>query len=63
MVLSGTHIMEGSGKVLVTAVGINSQAGIIFALLGAVEDQANEQDKEDKKRRKKGQFRLKYFSF
>ena len=35
MVLSGTHIMEGSGKVLVTAVGINSQAGIIFALLGA----------------------------
>jgi hypothetical protein len=47
----------------VTAVGINSQAGIIFALLGAVEDQANEQDKEDKKRRKKGQFRLKYFSF
>jgi Ca2+ transporting ATPase len=63
MVLSGTHIMEGSGKVLVTAVGINSQAGIIFALLGAVEDQANEQDKEDKKRRKKGQFRLKYSSF
>ena len=51
MVLSGTHIMEGSGKVLVTAVGINSQAGIIFALLGAVEDEAN---KEDKKRRKKG---------
>jgi len=51
MVLSGTHIMEGSGKVLVTAVGINSQAGIIFALLGAVEDEAN---KEDKKRKKKG---------
>ena len=56
MVLSGTHIMEGSGKVLVTAVGINSQAGIIFALLGAVEDEAN---KEDKKRRKKGQSRSK----
>lgn len=52
MVLSGTHVMEGSGKVLVTAVGINSQAGIIFALLGAVEDEAN---KEDKKRKKKGQ--------
>ena len=51
MVLSGTHIMEGSGKVLVTAVGINSQAGIIFALLGAVEDETN---KEDKKRKKKG---------
>lgn len=27
--------MEGSGKMVVTAVGINSQAGIIFALLGA----------------------------
>ena len=25
MLLSGTHIMEGSGKVVVTAVGINSQ--------------------------------------
>ena len=51
MVLSGTHVMEGSGKVVVTAVGINSQAGIIFALLGAVEEQA---DKEEKKRAKEG---------
>ena len=49
MVLSGTHVMEGSGKVVVTAVGINSQAGIIFALLGAVEDEAA---KEEKKKRK-----------
>ena len=30
--------MEGSGKMLVAAVGINSQAGIIFALLGAAEE-------------------------
>ena len=52
MVLSGTHVMEGSGKVVVTAVGINSQAGIIFALLGAVEGQA---DKEEKKRAKEGE--------
>ena len=52
MVLSGTHIMEGSGKVVVTAVGINSQAGIIFALLGAVEDEAA---KEEKKQRKAGE--------
>ncbi|CAH8553228.1 unnamed protein product [Heterobilharzia americana] len=37
MLLSGTHVMEGSGKMLVTAVGVNSQAGIIFALLGATE--------------------------
>ena len=51
MLLSGTHVMEGTGKVIVTAVGINSQAGIIFTLLGAVEDVASE---EDKKRKKKG---------
>ena len=51
MLLSGTHVMEGSGKAIVTAVGINSQAGIIFTLLGAVEDEAS---KEEKKRKKKG---------
>jgi len=38
MLLSGTHVMEGSGKMVVTAVGINSQSGIIFALLGAAEN-------------------------
>jgi len=27
--------MEGSGKMVVTAVGLNSQSGIIFGLLGA----------------------------
>ena len=32
---AGTHVMEGSGKMVVTAVGMNSQAGIIVALLGA----------------------------
>ena len=52
MVLSGTHVMEGSGKVVVTAVGINSQAGIIFALLGAVEDEAI---KEQKRKKKQGE--------
>ena len=30
--------MEGSGKMIVTAVGINSQTGIIFSLLGASEE-------------------------
>ncbi|XP_066997287.2 plasma membrane calcium-transporting ATPase 2 isoform X2 [Anabrus simplex] len=49
MVLSGTHVMEGSGKMLVTAVGVNSQAGIIFTLLGAAVDQ---QEAEIKKRKK-----------
>lgn len=49
MVLSGTHVMEGSGKMLVAAVGVNSQAGIIFTLLGAAVD---EQEAEIKKKRK-----------
>lgn len=30
---SGTHVMEGSGRMLVVAVGKNSQAGIIYSLL------------------------------
>ena len=42
--------MEGSARMLVTAVGINSQTGIIFALLGASHE---EQDKEDKKKKGK----------
>jgi Ca2+ transporting ATPase len=49
MVLSGTHVMEGSGKVLVTAVGVNSQAGIIFTLLGAAADEVEEEEKKRKK--------------
>ncbi|XP_064155786.1 plasma membrane calcium-transporting ATPase 3 isoform X1 [Anguilla rostrata] len=46
MLLSGTHVMEGSGKMLVTAVGVNSQTGIIFTLLGAGE---GEEEKKEKK--------------
>lgn len=57
MLLSGTHVMEGSGKMLVTAVGVNSQAGIIFTLLGAAADEeqveAKKRKKEAKKQRKK----------
>ncbi|XP_072845838.1 plasma membrane calcium-transporting ATPase 2 isoform X3 [Pogona vitticeps] len=45
MLLSGTHVMEGSGRMVVTAVGVNSQTGIIFTLLGAGE----EEEKKDKK--------------
>ncbi|XP_050517165.1 plasma membrane calcium-transporting ATPase 1-like [Diabrotica virgifera virgifera] len=48
MILSGTHVMEGSGKMLVTAVGVNSQVGIICTLLGAAGDQ-----KERRKKKKK----------
>jgi len=50
IVLSGTHVMEGSGKVLVTAVGVNSQAGIIFTLLGAAADEAEDMEKQRKKK-------------
>ncbi|CAI5695321.1 plasma membrane calcium-transporting ATPase 1 isoform X1 [Oreochromis niloticus] len=41
MLLSGTHVMEGSGKMVVTAVGVNSQSGIIFTLVGAGEEDGN----------------------
>uniref|UniRef100_A0A672HH02 Calcium-transporting ATPase n=1 Tax=Salarias fasciatus TaxID=181472 RepID=A0A672HH02_SALFA len=50
MLLSGTHVMEGSGKMVVTAVGVNSQTGIIFTLLGGGED--DEDDEEEKKKEK-----------
>ncbi|XP_061474064.1 plasma membrane calcium-transporting ATPase 2 [Rhineura floridana] len=46
MLLSGTHVMEGSGRMLVSAVGVNSQTGIIFTLLGAG---GEEEEKKDKK--------------
>ncbi|EPB71320.1 e1-E2 ATPase, partial [Ancylostoma ceylanicum] len=35
VLLSGTYAMEGSGKMVLTAVGVNSQTGIIMTLLGA----------------------------
>lgn len=41
--------MEGSGKVLVSAVGVNSQAGIILTLLGAAHTESKEQKKKKKK--------------
>ncbi|XP_058557339.1 plasma membrane calcium-transporting ATPase 4 isoform X4 [Neofelis nebulosa] len=49
MLLSGTHVMEGSGRMVVTAVGINSQTGIIFTLLGASEGEEEEKKKKGKK--------------
>ena len=47
VVLVGTHVMEGSGKMMVAAVGVNSQAGIIFALLGATHEEKAEAGKEE----------------
>uniref|UniRef100_A0A4W4E050 Calcium-transporting ATPase n=1 Tax=Electrophorus electricus TaxID=8005 RepID=A0A4W4E050_ELEEL len=41
-----THVMEGSGRMVVTAVGVNSQSGIIFTLLGAG---GEEEEKKEKK--------------
>lgn len=58
MLLSGTHVMEGSGKMVVTAVGLNSQAGIIFSLLGAAvenEGESKKMKKEMKKANKQAQ--------
>ncbi|XP_074024453.1 plasma membrane calcium-transporting ATPase 1 isoform X5 [Numenius arquata] len=55
MLLSGTHVMEGSGRMVVTAVGVNSQTGIIFTLLGAggdEEEKEKEKEKKDKKSKK-----------
>uniref|UniRef100_A0A672GLG9 Calcium-transporting ATPase n=1 Tax=Salarias fasciatus TaxID=181472 RepID=A0A672GLG9_SALFA len=51
MLLSGTHVMEGSGRMVVSAVGLNSQTGIIFTLLGAGE---NDEEKKVKKSKKQG---------
>ena len=45
----GTHVMEGSGQMVVTAVGISSQTGIIFTLSGA-----SEREEEEKKKKGKG---------
>ncbi|CAG5977217.1 unnamed protein product, partial [Menidia menidia] len=50
MLLSGTHVMEGSGRMMVSAVGLNSQTGIIFTLLGA-----SEHDEEKKVKKTKTQ--------
>ena len=38
--------MEGSGKMLVTAVGINSQTGIIMTLLGATDHDEKKKKEE-----------------
>ncbi|XP_032939346.1 plasma membrane calcium-transporting ATPase 3 [Catharus ustulatus] len=48
LLLSGTHVMEGSGRMVVTAVGVNSQSGIIFTLLGAAGDDEDDKDRKGK---------------
>nr|XP_056706497.1 plasma membrane calcium-transporting ATPase 1-like [Euleptes europaea] len=51
ILLSGTHVMEGSGRMVITAVGVNSQTGIILTLLGVGED--NEKTKQNGNKLKK----------
>lgn len=56
LLFKGTHVMEGSGKMVVTAVGVNSQTGIIFTLLGGgEEDDDDEEEKKKEKEEKKKQ--------
>lgn len=51
--------MEGSGRMVVTAVGINSQTGIIFTLLGAGgDDEEEKKEKEKKEKKSKSDFKL-----
>ncbi|XP_041835826.1 plasma membrane calcium-transporting ATPase 4 [Melanotaenia boesemani] len=54
MLLAGTHVMEGSGRMVVSAVGLNPQTGIIFTLLGA-----SEQDEEKTVKKSKAQKKIK----
>ncbi|OQV19584.1 Plasma membrane calcium-transporting ATPase 3 [Hypsibius exemplaris] len=44
-VLSGTNVMEGTGKILVLAVGIYSQTGMIHVLLGTSEKHSEANDR------------------
>ena len=41
--------MEGSGQFLVTAVGLNSQTGIIMKLLGATKEEEGDDAENEKK--------------
>uniref|UniRef100_A0A7E5A0H8 Calcium-transporting ATPase n=1 Tax=Panagrellus redivivus TaxID=6233 RepID=A0A7E5A0H8_PANRE len=51
ILLSGTHAMEGSGRMLITAVGVNSQTGIIMTLLGATKtEKKTKAEKEAEKK-------------
>ncbi|CAF0918576.1 unnamed protein product, partial [Didymodactylos carnosus] len=52
--LSGTNVMEGSGKMLVLAVGEHSQTGLIFKLLGVTQESDEKEEKKKSKKKKKG---------
>uniref|UniRef100_A0A1A8EZX3 Calcium-transporting ATPase n=1 Tax=Nothobranchius korthausae TaxID=1143690 RepID=A0A1A8EZX3_9TELE len=48
MLLSGTKVMEGCGKMVVSAVGLNSQTGIILTLLSTSEHNEEKKAKKTK---------------
>ena len=50
--------MEGSGRMVVTAVGINSQTGIIFTLLGAGGEEEEKKDEKKKEKKSKNSIML-----
>ncbi len=50
LILSGTHVVEGSGSFLVTAVGLNSETGTIMTLLGATDVDEEEDEAVEKKK-------------
>ncbi len=41
--LSGTQVMEGSGRMIIIGVGLNSQVGGIMSLLGAIGDDSKKE--------------------
>jgi hypothetical protein len=48
--------MEGSGKMLVLAVGEHSQTGLIFKLLGATKEDDEEEEKKVANNKKERMF-------
>ncbi len=50
--LSGTHVMEGSGRMVIVGVGLNSQVGSIMSLLGATAGGNESKDKKTEKKAK-----------
>jgi magnesium-transporting ATPase (P-type) len=57
LLIKGTNVMEGTGQFLVTAVGINSQSGIIMSLWGVADEESpskyEEQDQKESKKKLK----------
>jgi Ca2+ transporting ATPase len=48
--LSGTHVMEGSGRMVIVGVGLNSQVGNIMSLLGATGGGKDSKERKSKPR-------------